>query len=417
MALLGAAVVAVPIFKRIGLGSIVGYLVAGIAIGPFGLKLFREPGQILSVAEFGVVLLLFVIGLELKPSRLWALQRRHLRPRRGAGDRLRRAAHRRRRARRPRRRRSPSWRPSGLALSSTAIVMQILEERGETTETHGQKTFSVLLLQDLAIVPLLAALAVIAPHHVDGGQSRLAQIAIAVGADRRRRRRRPLPAQSAVPGPGRGTSARDHDGGGAAGRARRGAGHAGRRPVDGDGRLHRRRAPVGIELPPPARSRHRAVPRPAARPLLPRRRHVHRPQPDRRPVAAGAGGGGRSSWWSRSPASTASPASSATATATRCGWRCCWPQGGEFAFVLFTTAQGLGLLDRRHLGAAHRRRDRVDGADAAGADPARALPAGEARIARRHRRCPTGSPAARWSSASAASARSSARRCWRAAST
>ena len=64
-----------------------------------------------------------------------------------------------------------------MALSSTAIVMQILEERGETTETHGQKTFAILLLQDLAIVPLLAALAVIAPYHVDGGQSRLVQIA------------------------------------------------------------------------------------------------------------------------------------------------------------------------------------------------------------------------------------------------
>ena len=181
VALLGAAVVAVPIFKRIGLGSIVGYLVAGVAIGPFGLKLFREPGQILSVAEFGVVLLLFVIGLELKPSRLWALRADIFglgaaqvivcgALLTGAGV-------------------LAGLAPavafvaaSGLALSSTAIVMQILEERGELTETHGQKTFAVLLLQDLAIVPLLAALAVIAPYHVDGGQSRLAQIAIAVAA-------------------------------------------------------------------------------------------------------------------------------------------------------------------------------------------------------------------------------------------
>src|SRR5215211_2582054 len=75
VALLGSAVVAVPLFKRIGLGSVIGYLAAGIAIGPFGLKLFQDPNAILSVAEFGVVLLLFVIGLELKPSRLWSLRR------------------------------------------------------------------------------------------------------------------------------------------------------------------------------------------------------------------------------------------------------------------------------------------------------------------------------------------------------
>ncbi len=181
VALLGAAVVAVPIFKRIGLGSIVGYLIAGIAIGPFGLKLFREPDQILGVAEFGVVLLLFVIGLELKPSRLWALRADIFglgaaqvivcgALLTGAGV-------------------LAGLTPavafvaaSGLALSSTAIVMQILEERGETTETHGQKTFAILLLQDLAIVPLLAVLAVIAPHHVDGGASRLTQLGIAIAA-------------------------------------------------------------------------------------------------------------------------------------------------------------------------------------------------------------------------------------------
>src|SRR5437588_5925495 len=75
IALLGAGVVAVPLFKRIGLGAVVGYLAAGIAIGPFGLRLFIDPASILSVAQLGVVMLLFVIGLELKPSRLWALRR------------------------------------------------------------------------------------------------------------------------------------------------------------------------------------------------------------------------------------------------------------------------------------------------------------------------------------------------------
>jgi Kef-type K+ transport system membrane component KefB len=72
--LLGAGVVSVPIFRRLGLGSVLGYLVAGIAIGPFGFGLFQNPESILSVAELGVVMLLFIIGLELKPSRLWALR-------------------------------------------------------------------------------------------------------------------------------------------------------------------------------------------------------------------------------------------------------------------------------------------------------------------------------------------------------
>ena len=162
VALLGAGVVAVPIFKRLGLGSVIGYLAAGIAIGPFGLGLFRDPQAILSVAELGVVMLLFVIGLELKPSRLWAL--RHdifglgaaqvvfcvallaaaatvvgLEPRAALVAAM------------------------GLALSSTAIVMQLLEERGETTDPHGQKIFSVLLLQDLAIVPFIAVVTFLAP--------------------------------------------------------------------------------------------------------------------------------------------------------------------------------------------------------------------------------------------------------------
>ena len=70
--LLAAAVVAVPLFKRIGLGSVLGYLAAGLAIGPFGLKLFNDPNAIIHVAELGVVMFLFIIGLEMKPSHLWA---------------------------------------------------------------------------------------------------------------------------------------------------------------------------------------------------------------------------------------------------------------------------------------------------------------------------------------------------------
>lgn len=75
-ALLAAGVVAVPIFRKLGLGSVLGYLAAGVAIGPFGLALFREPQTILHVAEFGVVIFLFIIGLEMRPKRLWGMRRR-----------------------------------------------------------------------------------------------------------------------------------------------------------------------------------------------------------------------------------------------------------------------------------------------------------------------------------------------------
>lgn len=73
--LLGAAIVAVPLFKRLGLGSVLGYLAAGLAIGPFGLKLFDDPQAIIHFAELGVVMFLFIIGLEMKPAHLWSLRR------------------------------------------------------------------------------------------------------------------------------------------------------------------------------------------------------------------------------------------------------------------------------------------------------------------------------------------------------
>ena len=73
--LLGAGVVAVPVFKRLGLGSVLGYLAAGLVIGPFGLKFFSDPQTILHVAELGVVMFLFIIGLEMQPSRLWGLRK------------------------------------------------------------------------------------------------------------------------------------------------------------------------------------------------------------------------------------------------------------------------------------------------------------------------------------------------------
>ena len=279
VALLAAGVVAVPIFRRLGLGSVLGYLAAGLVIGPFGLGLFTDPQAILHVAELGVVMFLFVIGLEMQPSRLWSLRREIF----GlgvaqvlvcgalltvAGIACRLAP-----ARRLRRR-------HGLRAVLDRRRHADADERGETSTPAGQRIVSILLLEDLAIVPLLAVVALLAPGV---GGSRCAARAgsrsrIALGRGRGAGRRRPLAAQPDVPAPRRRQGARGDDGGRAAGRARRRARHADRRAVDGDGRLPRRRAAVGIDLPPSARSRHRAVPRHAARPVLPRRRHVARPR-------------------------------------------------------------------------------------------------------------------------------------------
>lgn len=160
--LLGAAVVAAPLFKRLGLGSVLGYLAGGVAIGPFGLRVFTEPASILQMAELGVVMFLFIIGLEMQPSRLWGLRKQifglglvqvigcallltavgivggfPVAPSFVAG--------------------------AGFVLTSTAIVMQLLEERGEIASDGGQRIVAILLLEDLAIVPLLALVAFLAP--------------------------------------------------------------------------------------------------------------------------------------------------------------------------------------------------------------------------------------------------------------
>ncbi|TCL75820.1 monovalent cation:proton antiporter-2 (CPA2) family protein [Rhizobium sp. BK251] len=177
--LLGGAVVAAPIFKRLGLGTVLGYLAAGIVIGPI-LHGISDGDQVLGVAELGVVFLLFIIGLELKPTRLWQMRRdifglgiaqvvlsglalTGLCYLSGVMD----------------------WRGSviagfGLALSSTAFAMQILEEKGDVNTRYGQRSFSMLLFQDLAIVPLLALITIL-----DGGAetaSPLQGFAVAVAA-------------------------------------------------------------------------------------------------------------------------------------------------------------------------------------------------------------------------------------------
>ena len=164
--LLGAAVVAVPLFKRLGLGSVLGYLAAGLAIGPFGIGFFSDPKSILHVAELGVVMFLFIIGLEMQPSRLWKLRGEIF----GLGV-----------AQVPcgalltgvgllAGLSAPAafMAAMGFVLSSTAIVMQILAERDETASAQGQRIVSILLLEDLAIVPLLALAALLAPAGTGG---------------------------------------------------------------------------------------------------------------------------------------------------------------------------------------------------------------------------------------------------------
>ena len=154
---LSAAVLAVPLSKALGLGSIIGYLAAGIAIGPWGIGLVANGEDILHFAEFGVVLMLFLVGLELEPKRLWALRR----PIFGWGSAqvlgctavifLAAWAF------------GVGWKIAlvaalGLALSSTAISLQVMGERNLLPTSSGQAGFSILLFQDVAAIPILALL-------------------------------------------------------------------------------------------------------------------------------------------------------------------------------------------------------------------------------------------------------------------
>ena len=188
---LAAAVVAVPLSKALGLGSIIGYLAAGMAIGPWGLGLVSDVQSILHFAEFGVVLMLFLVGLELEPSRLWALRRpifvwgtaqvaicsAILFIAAGAlltglnghfGLEI-------------------SWKmllvaALGLALSSTAIALQVLKERGQLGTPAGQSAFAILLFQDVAAIPILALLPLLAAQATDSDGDTWLQAAKAIGA-------------------------------------------------------------------------------------------------------------------------------------------------------------------------------------------------------------------------------------------
>ncbi|HZN48583.1 MAG TPA: monovalent cation:proton antiporter-2 (CPA2) family protein, partial [Ramlibacter sp.] len=180
---LAAAVIAVPLSRAIGLGSILGYLAAGIAIGPWGLGLVSNVEDILHFAEFGVVLMLFLIGLELEPRRLWNLRR----PIFGAGSAqvlgcaallfaAGVAA-------------GAPWRVAlvaalGLALSSTAIALQVMGERNLLPTSSGQAGFSILLFQDVAAIPILALLPLLGsadPAQAQGGWWEALRIVLVIG--------------------------------------------------------------------------------------------------------------------------------------------------------------------------------------------------------------------------------------------
>ena len=168
--LLAAAVIAVPLFRKLGLGAVLGYLCAGLLIGPFGLALFHEPQAILHVAELGIVLFLFLIGLEMRPTKLWAMRRDifglGLTQVLACGALLTGVGY------------LFGWSPSvaligamGFVLSSTAVIMKMLDERGQTSTPAGQRAVSILLLEDLSIIPLLALVAFIGLAQGTGAES------------------------------------------------------------------------------------------------------------------------------------------------------------------------------------------------------------------------------------------------------
>ena len=181
VALLGAAVVMVPVFRRLGLGSVLGYLSAGLIIGPFGLGWFTDPQAILHVAELGVVMFLFVIGLEMRPSHLWGLRREIF----GLGTlqiatcTLALTGVAMLLGMRPQ---TAFVGAAGFVLTSTAIVMQLLGERGDIALPRGQKMVSILLFEDLLIVPLLALVVFMSPLPQEATGSRVAGVLTALAA-------------------------------------------------------------------------------------------------------------------------------------------------------------------------------------------------------------------------------------------
>ncbi len=166
--LLAVMTVSVSLSRRLGLGSVLAMLLAGVALGPFGFEITPDVERLRGFTELGVVLLMFAIGLEMEPHVLWAMRRLvfgmgvlqvvgtaawlafFIAVRDGDGA-------------------VAVLGGLGLALSSTAMGVQILEERGELESPHGRASFAILLLQDLAIVPLLALVPLLGGTHATEG--------------------------------------------------------------------------------------------------------------------------------------------------------------------------------------------------------------------------------------------------------
>ncbi|MEQ1784106.1 MAG: cation:proton antiporter, partial [Hyphomonadaceae bacterium] len=155
VALLAAGVVAVPLFRLLGLGAVLGYLTAGVLVGPFALKLFNDSQAVLHIAEFGVVMFLFLIGLEMRPAKLWAMRKDIFglglaqvlvcgALLSGVGIAFGLPAP------------AAVIGAFGFVLSSTAVIMKMMEDRGEVSASAGQRSVAILLFEDLAIIPLLA---------------------------------------------------------------------------------------------------------------------------------------------------------------------------------------------------------------------------------------------------------------------
>ena len=183
LTLLAASVLLVPLFKRLGLGSLLGYLIAGIAVGPYGLHVDSQPQTVLHTAELGVTLLMFLIGLELKPARLWALRRQvfGLGLLQMAGVALPVAAIALLAGLRP-----PGAALVGvaLAMSSTAYVLPLLAERRELTTRQGREAFAILLFQDVSVIPILALLSMHGGAARKPGWAALAVLALLAVAGR-----------------------------------------------------------------------------------------------------------------------------------------------------------------------------------------------------------------------------------------
>jgi monovalent cation:proton antiporter-2 (CPA2) family protein len=180
--LLAVAIITVPIFQKLGLGAVLGYLFAGVVVGPWGLGYINKLDEIRHIAEFGVVFLLFIIGIELRPQRLWDMRRMvfglgtaqvivtglviaaiallfELSPKTAVITGF------------------------GLALSSTAFGLQILTERGEMSARYGKTAFSILLFQDLAVVPLLTLVSLLAAKTplLEGIEFAILEAVLAIG--------------------------------------------------------------------------------------------------------------------------------------------------------------------------------------------------------------------------------------------